>query len=129
MLEWMYQPNEMILYVEKGIETVYVLRKWPHIAYDGNLKLDCWNWAYDGFWLQRKSTTITLTIPPGIVTVATLPALPVRFTTIEQQQKLIDRGKGFWKRRYKTLAAYSGWDFRSEQYYVSSPSPLSQYPV
>jgi len=125
LLKWMYQPNEMILYVEKGIETVYVLRKWPYIGYDGNLKLDCWNWAYDGFWLQRKSTTITLTIPPGTVTVRDLPALPLRFTTLERQQGLIERGKGFWKRRYKTLAAYSGWDFRSEQYYVRLSSTLS----
>jgi hypothetical protein len=117
-LEMLFCPNSVVVSRQEGSLSAFVLRSWPSGI--SALDLDCWFWGYDGEWLHRRSITKRVLRPlKNVVKIRELEVYPLRFATEEEKTALELRGQKFWSLRQQSLVSYNGWDFKSEQQYVS----------
>jgi len=118
-LQRLFRPNEVVIARFNNVHSAYVLRDWPSINQDSSWHLPCWSWGYDGSFLNRKDTNLTLHVRLGEVTrITNLGVFPLRFAPQDLKNELIERGKHFWDLRHKHYVSYNGWDFKREEYYV-----------
>jgi hypothetical protein len=119
-LEWLYEPNEVLLCKEGLLEVACTLRSPPAVGPSGSVELDCWSWGYDGTALRRKDKMIKLTVPTyGTVPILQLSAYPLRYADEATRKRLLQRGRRFWELRNQIHVSYEGPDYKGERVYVS----------
>ncbi|KAI0428596.1 hypothetical protein F5Y09DRAFT_332445 [Xylaria sp. FL1042] len=116
MLSWLFYPNDILVASQGPLQIAYVLRRFPKEG--PGLELDCWNWGYDGHWLRRMDTNISVDMPTyGTVRINELNIYPLRFATEETKKRLLDNGMHFWNLRYQSFVSYEGPDYKGERIY------------
>ncbi|KAM7210502.1 hypothetical protein V8F06_014115 [Rhypophila decipiens] len=127
-LPWLFRPNEVVVSNEGPLQMAHVLKHFPIV--DSTLRLSCWNWGYDGHWLQRKPAPLLVEIPSfGEKSITALAAYPLRFAQQEVRERILTNGKRFWDLRRPVLIAYEGPDYRGERDYPSDSRFMIDYQV
>jgi len=117
-LPWLFRPNGIVVSSQGPLPIAYILRCFP--AERSQLKLQCWNWGYDGHKLRRKDTTLIVNPPAfGEGRIDALAVYPVEYATTETRNRLLDNGTKFWRLRQQALVSYEGPDYKGERIYVS----------
>ncbi|KAI1379319.1 hypothetical protein F4677DRAFT_464703 [Hypoxylon crocopeplum] len=127
-LQWLFRPNDVLVSSEGPLQIAYVLRTFP--AESSRLELSCWNWGYNGHWLRRKDTTLTVSLQTyDTVRIDSLAVYPLRYAGDETKKKLLDNGDKFWDMRQQTFVSYEGPDYKGEHIYPSDSRCMIDYQV
>ncbi|KAI0403448.1 hypothetical protein F4802DRAFT_599046 [Xylaria palmicola] len=125
-LSWLFYPNDVLVAREGPLEVGYVLRRFP--TEGSRLELNCWNWGYDGNWLRRTDTIVSIGVPMyGTVRINELAVYPLRFATEETRNRLLDNGKKSWNLRHQSFMSYEGPDYKGERIYPSDSRCMLDY--
>ncbi|VUC30849.1 unnamed protein product [Clonostachys rosea] len=127
-LPWLFQPNEMVVSRQGPLVLAHVLWKFP--IERQQLVLQCWNWGYNGHWLRRKDTELTVDISTyDEVKIQDLAVFPIIYASEAIKKRLQDNGNAFWRLKQKKLVSYEGLDYRGERIYSElSPDFLMLLP-
>ncbi|KAK6542372.1 hypothetical protein TWF694_006330 [Orbilia ellipsospora] len=126
-LPWLFHPNDVVVSTKDPMPTAYVLRRFP--TEDSHFTLLAWNWGYDGHWLRRKDTKLTVNFPTyGEMPINTLSVYPLRYASSDTKEKLLNNGQNFWNLRQQRMVSYQGLDFGGEHTYVSCHTEYIETP-
>ncbi|KAK0744481.1 hypothetical protein B0T21DRAFT_89077 [Apiosordaria backusii] len=110
-LPWLFRPNDVVISTEGPAPNAYVLRRVP--VEGSTLRLECWNWGYDGQCLRRKDATLTVDIQSfGELKIDQLAVYPVQFAAQTTFDRISATGQKFWDLRHQVLVSYEGLDFQ-----------------
>ncbi|KAI1298945.1 hypothetical protein F5Y03DRAFT_386487 [Xylaria venustula] len=127
-LPWLFYPNDVLVTSTGPLKIAYVLRRFPKEG--PRLDLDCWNWGYDGHWLRRTDTRVSVDVPTySTVRINELAVYPLRFATEETKRKLLENGQQFWNLRHQSFVSYDGPDYKGERIYPSDSRCMLDYQI
>ncbi|KAI0972612.1 hypothetical protein F4678DRAFT_460182 [Xylaria arbuscula] len=127
-LPWLFHPNDVLVASAGPLEIAYVLRRFPKEG--PRLDLDCWNWGYDGHWLRRTDTRVSVDVPTySTIRINELAVYPLRFATEETKGRLLNNGQKFWNLRHQSFVSYEGPDFKGERIFPSDSRCMLDYQI
>lgn len=119
-IAYLFKPGAVIVSHNalrvRGLKQTELLRTFP-VAWD----LSCQSWTFDGKFHQKSEDLLLpgKDLQNGSMNITSLPFYPLQYAEPEIDQKLLHRGKTFWKFRKPVYVAYSGLDMRGDTAYVS----------
>lgn len=127
-LQCLFSPNDIVVARIGGGLEGFVIRDWPDD--DSVIRIDCWQWAYDGKSFRRRPATLTTAtiwgnidgaMPKSVASVRSLNVFPLAFCTKEEREHLLARGERFVRLRQQKFIAYDRGGLESEHVDVRQP--------
>lgn len=119
-IAYLFKPGAVIVSYNtlriRGLKQIELLRTLP-VAWD----LSCQSWTFDGKFHQEIESLLLpgKDLKNSSMNITSLPFYPLEYAQPEIDQKLLQRGKTFWKFRKPVYVTYSGLDMRGDTAYVS----------
>ncbi|KAF8251016.1 hypothetical protein K440DRAFT_638849 [Wilcoxina mikolae CBS 423.85] len=90
-------------------------------AESGSVVLPCKPWFFNGlFHKVSREITVTLSKSDKPCPITELEAYPLRFADPSVRAALLNRGKEFWKCRYRRYVSYDRWDAMREEHNIDT---------
>lgn len=119
-MEKLFRPNEIVVDNSGDHLVAYVVNRWPELE-DEEMKLYCWSWHYDGRFLHRQDTTLSISLPLSEdFTIDQLPFCPISKVDVKLLEALRKRGRKFWSMKGQYFGCFSGSDSSGTMHHVSS---------
>lgn len=123
---YLFKPGSVIVSQQssriRGLEQMH----FPRTSSEG-WNIECQSWTFDSKF-HRKCETLLLSKKDlkndADVNITSLPFYPLKYAEPEIGQKLLQRGRTFWKFRKPVYVTYSGLNMRGDTAYVSRFYPI-----
>jgi hypothetical protein len=103
----LYRPGAVLVTIESGQPVAHICETCTTLS-KNRLRLDCWDWAFDGkFYRNNVILDVQWPSDGNITAIADLEAYPLVHATAGLEDELRSRGKVFWECRTRKFANYS----------------------
>jgi hypothetical protein len=118
--EKLYRPNSIVIDITEPQDHAYVVKSWLEVD-EGNMKLLCWSWEYDGSFLRRGETYLRMNAPSVAGSaLSVIGVFPISMAPHETLENLRLRGQKFWSMKGQHFTCYSGYDVAKTRFHVSN---------
>ena len=130
-LPFLYSPGTVLVWQEGNVEKTGALVHWPEVI-GSKIEFQMWNWLFDGHFCRDrfshdfdlKKFSPTEHDEDELISISDLPCYPIQFAEADFRQRRRKAGHAFWRCRQRRFVTYNGWDFRHDEWNVSTTNWL-----